>query len=250
MTNESVAGIILAAGQGKRMQSTSKNKVVLPISGKPMIKHAVDLLDSIGAKPIVIVVGFAQESVKELFRDKNIVFAEQKERLGTANAVQTAIKKLPKNVTDVLILQGDDSAFYKSKTVMGLIEEHKSANAGFTFMTIEVDDPSGLGRIVRNSSGKLVGIVEEKDATEAQRKNKEINPACYVASVLFLKKYLTKVEPSPITGEFYLTSLIDIGLKNEEKIEVFKAGRIPWRGVNTVDELEEAERLYIKTNSA
>lgn len=237
-----LSAIVLAAGEGKRMESKDVNKVTLPLGGKPMILHTVDLLRKVEVSPITIVVGFAKDSVKSLL-GKDIVFVEQEQRLGTANAVEVALKELPQISGDVLILQGDDSAFYTKETIEALVNKHRKRNAAFTFLTINVDNPTGLGRIVRDAGGKLAGIVEEKDATLEQKQIREINPACYVSDVQFLRKYLPQVEKSPVTGEYYLTSLIDIGIRNNEIVETLTAGNIPWRGVNTKDELEQAENM-------
>ncbi|HUD04913.1 MAG TPA: NTP transferase domain-containing protein [Patescibacteria group bacterium] len=237
-----LAAIVLAAGEGKRMESKDVNKVTLPLGGKPMILHTVDLLRQIEASPITIVVGFAKDSVKSLL-DGDIVFVEQAQRLGTANAVEVALREMPQDMGDVLILQGDDSALYKREIIEALVNKHRESNAAFTFLTINVDNPTGLGRIIRNREGKLEGIIEEKDATFEQKQIREINPACYVADIQFLRKYLPQVEKSPVTGEYYLTSLIDIGIRNNEIVETLTAGNIPWRGVNTKDELQEAERM-------
>ena len=243
--NSDFAAIILAAGKGKRMNSKTVNKVALPLGNKPMILHTCDILEKLGIKPIIIVVGFAKDSVMHLFRGTNVVFAEQKKRLGTAHAVSCALKKLPKEVLNVLVLHGDDSALYKADTIRQLIEKHLSINAAFTLLTIEMENPKGLARVIRGKKGKILAIVEEKDATEDIRKIKEINPACYVFKVEFLNKYLPKIQKSPVTGEYYLTSLIDVGIKNGEKIETLQAGSFAWRGVNTKEELSEAEKLFL-----
>jgi|SRR3972149_2444643 len=240
-----LGAIILAAGKGKRMESKTVNKVALPLGGKPMILHTAELLREVDVSPIVIVIGFAKDSVKGLFNG-GVLFAEQRKRLGTAHAVRAALKELPQDVEDVLILQGDDSAFYGQDIIRRLLEAHIEKTAAFTFLTIDVDNPQGLGRIVRDSKGNLQGIVEEKDATEEQKAISEINPACYVANVDFLKKYLPKVRKSPVTGEYYLTSLIDIGIRNNEKIQTVRGGKIHWRGVNTKEEFAEAEKLITK----
>lgn len=239
---EKLGAIILAAGKGTRMESKKINKVTLPLGGKPMILHTAELLRQVNVSPIVIVIGFAKDSVKGLFNG-DVLFAEQKKRLGTAHAVNTALKELPQDVGDVLILQGDDSALYSEEVIERLIRQHRDTNASFTFLTIDVEDPTGLGRILRSQSGDLQGIVEEKDANLDQRQIHEINPACYVASTAFLRKYLKDVKKSSVTGEYYLTSLIDIGIKNGERVETLRAGTIAWRGVNTKQELEEAEKL-------
>lgn len=240
-----IAAIILAAGKGKRMKTLKHNKVVFKLADKHMIAHTVDLLDKLKIKIKVVVVGFAKKSVMDVLKNRAI-YAIQKKRLGTAHAVLCALEKLPKNVSDVLILQGDDSALYKEETIVKLIDLHLLSKAAFTFLTIELDNPVGLGRVIRDGNGKAIGIVEEKDATEEQRKINEINPACYIFQVSFLKKYLKRVKKSQVSGEYYLTSLIDIAIKNNEKLEAVKGGKILWRGINTPEELKEAKRLFLQ----
>ncbi len=243
--NKTIGAIILAAGKGTRMKSKQINKVALHLADKPMILHTVEFLKDNNIKNIVVVVGFAKESVMKLL-DGGVIFAEQKQRLGTAHAVSTAIKKLSGEVKEVLVLNGDDSAFYTSEIINKLVNKHIKDQAAFTFLTIKKNNPLGLGRVVRDSKGKVLAVVEEKDATKAQRKITEVNPACYIFKVSFLKKYLKKVKKSPITGEYYLTSLIDLGIKNYEKIETLAAGNLLWRGVNTQEELLEAQKLIKK----
>ena len=239
-----IAAIILAAGKGERMKSKGVNKVVVPLGNKHMILHAVDRLTELLISPIIVVVGFAKESVMKVL-DGKVVFAEQSKRLGTAHAVLCALRKVPRNVDMVLILNGDDSAFYTQDIIKKLIKTHWEKNSALSFLTIIVDNPKGLGRIIRDNSGRVIGIVEEKDATEAQKKINEINPACYIFEIDFLKKYLKQIKKSPVTGEYYLTGVIDIAIKNNEKIEAVNVGKILWRGINTQEELEEAERLFL-----
>jgi len=243
---KNIAAIILAAGKGKRMKSDKVNKVVLSLGKKQMILHTVDRFTGLGISPIVVVVGFAKESVIEILEGK-VVFAYQARRLGTAHAVSCALKKLPQEIKTVLVVNGDDSAFYSARTIKNLIETHLKQKAAMSFLTIKLDDPSGLGRVIRNQKGMVVGIVEEKDAAEGEKKIKEINPACYTFEVGFLRKYLKKIKKSPASGEYYLTSLIDIAIKNNEKVTAVEAGKIPWRGINTQKELEQAERLFLNT---
>jgi bifunctional UDP-N-acetylglucosamine pyrophosphorylase/glucosamine-1-phosphate N-acetyltransferase len=238
-----LGAIILAAGKGKRMNSKRLNKVVLHLADKPMILHTFDLLKAVSINLIVVVVGFAKESVMKLLGE-NVLYAEQKKRLGTAHAVSVALKKLPIDIKHVLVLNGDDSAFYNKTTLKKLIQWHFKSDSAFTLLTIEKDNPEGLGRIIRDSYGKVIAIVEEKDATVAQRKIKEINPACYLFKVDFLKRYIKKVKKSSVTNEYYLTDLIRLGVLNKEKIESHRMGSFTWRGVNTEDELSEAENLF------
>ncbi|HYM65580.1 MAG TPA: sugar phosphate nucleotidyltransferase [Candidatus Sulfotelmatobacter sp.] len=239
-----LGAIILAAGKGSRMKAKKVNKVAMHLANKPMILHTVELLKSLNVNNIIVTVGFAKRSVMDLL-DGEVIFADQKKRLGTAHAVSIALEKINKEVKDVIVLNGDDSAFYSKKIISDLIQKHRNDKSKFTFLTIEKDNPFGLGRVVRDTKGEVTAVVEEKDATKAQRKIKEVNPGCYIFSVDFLKKYISKVEKSDITNEYYLTSLIGIGIKNQEKIETVRAGRLIWRGVNTKEELSEAEKLLL-----
>ena len=241
-----IAAIILAGGKGKRMKSKDINKVVVPLGDKQMILHTVGRLKELLIGPIIVVVGFAKESVIKAL-DGEVVFAEQSKRLGTSHAVMCAIKRVPKDINTVLVLNGDDSAFYTKGIIKKLIDTHLKENAALSFLTIMVDNPIGLGRVMRDNNGKVIGIVEEKDATAKQRKITEINPACYIFEMSFLKKYLKQVKKSEVTGEYYLTSLIDIAIKNNEKLETVKGGKITWRGINTPEDLKEAERLFLQT---
>lgn len=242
-----LAGIILAAGKGSRMKSKSSNKVTLLLGGKPMIIHGVELLSKLKLSPIVVVVGFAKESVKKIIKE-DVLFAEQKKRLGTANALAVGLKVLPKNISDVLVIQGDDSAFYKKENLENLIKLHHQNKNAMTFLTARVLDSSGLGRIIRDKDGRIVSITEEKNVSEKQKKINEINPACYVFSINFLNKYLAGVPKDPVSKEFYLVSLLEIAIKNKEKVEDVKGGRTPWRGVNTKEELKAAQKLYSRVN--
>nr|MBI5456032.1 NTP transferase domain-containing protein [Candidatus Levybacteria bacterium] len=240
--NKNLGAIILAAGKGTRMKSKGVNKVAMYLASKPMILHTVELLESLNIKDIVVVVGFAKESVINVL-EKRAQFAEQKKRLGTAHAVKIALQKLNNKTNDALVLNGDDSAFYSKDIINKLIKKHFDDNSFFTFLTIEKDNPYGLGRVVRNKNGRVKAVIEEKDATSRERSINEVNPGCYVFKVDFLKKYLPLVQKSPITGEYYLTSLIGIGIKHNEKIETLKGGKLIWKGVNTKDELLEAQEL-------
>lgn len=234
--------IILAAGKGKRMRAKEKNKVAYEVSGVPMISRTISLLKQVGIKNIIVVVGFEKESVIKLL-DSSIITVEQKKRLGTGHAVKMAIKKIPKTAEHVLVLNGDDSFLFSPALFKELFETHSEKNSAITFLTIDLKDPSGLGRIIRNANGKIEGIVEEKDATQKQKKIKEINAACYLFSYSFLKNNISKLPKSHITGEYYIVSLIEIAAFKKMSIETLRHKNIKWRGVNTIEELEKAEQL-------
>lgn len=245
INNKKLGAIILAAGKGTRMKSGKTNKVALLLADKPLILHSINILEKMKFKQIVVVVGFAKDSVKNALKDSMVSFAEQKKRLGTAHAVKSALVDLDKEITDVLVIQGDDSHFYKEETISNLAKEHFSSDASVTFLTIKAKNPFGLGRIVRGIDGQVTTIIEEKDGTSKIRKITEVNPACYMFKTNFLKKYIHTVQKSKITGEYYLTSLVDIAIKHNEKVSTMQAGEMSWRGVNTREELQEAEKIFL-----
>lgn len=240
-----LGAIILAAGKGTRMKSGKTNKVALLLADKPLILHSIHILEKMKFQEIIVVVGFAKDSVKNVLKNSKVIFAEQKKRLGTAHAVKSALADLDANITDVLVIQGDDSHFYKEETISQLAKEHINSEACLTFLTINAKNPFGLGRIVRDKNGQVTTIVEEKDANAKIRKITEVNPACYMFKTDFLKKYIKTVQKSKITGEYYLTSLIDIAIKHNEKVSTMQAGNMSWRGVNTKEELKEAEKIFL-----
>lgn len=241
--SEKLGAIILAAGKGKRMQSKDTNKVALKLGGKPIILHAVHLFQKMKLAVIVIVVGHAKHSVINAVSDDTVIFAEQKEQLGTGDALKVALEKIPEYIHSVLVVGGDDSYLYTQDLITKLQEKHFSAEADITLLTIQVKDPFGLGRIIRNVDGQVTAIIEEKDATESQRIINEVNPGCYIFKTDFLKEYLKLISKSSVTGEYYLTSLVEIAIKNKKKIASYNAGYIPWRGINTPEELEHAQKL-------
>lgn len=242
--------IILAAGKGTRMNMVEDNKVVVPLADKPMIQYIVDFMNKIQIENIVVVVGFAKESVMKALNKYQIIYADQGEPMGTGHALVSGLNKLPSEVEDVLVVYGDDAVLYTEQNtslIKKLFAMQQKENAAITFLTIEMDNPSALGRIVRNSQNKVIAIVEEKDATDEQKKIKEINPGCFVFSVKFLQKYKSQITKSPITGEYYINNFIDLAIQNGEKVQAVNGGKLNWRGVNTAEELKEANMLIINS---
>lgn len=246
-----VAAVILAAGKGKRMNLPQGNKVTASLADKPIILHIVQFMQKLLLDTVVVVVGHAKESVKAVLSGEKIIYAEQAEQLGTGHALACALEVLPEDITDVFVVYGDDAVFYNDKhlpKIQQLFARHFGKNSVITFMTIEQENPLGLGRIVRNASGQVQAIVEEKDATQEQKAIKEINPGCFLFSVSFLREYLPKLEKSSVTGEYYLTSLIDMAISDGLTVQTEQGGSMSWRGVNTPEELAQAEALLRQNN--
>lgn len=250
-SKQDVCAVVLAAGRGRRMNSTSGNKVTVMLAGKPIIARIVNFIKNMNIHKIIIVVGFAQESVKKALAFEDVIYAEQTEQLGTGDALLKAFEKVPNGVHNVFVVYGDGGVFNSGENeiiIEELFNKHMTTNAPVTFLTIEQDDPSGLGRIVRDAGGSVKAIVEEKDANENEKKIREINPGCFIFSVEFLNKYLYKLSKSKFTGEFYLTELIELAIKDNLKIETVQGGKLLWRGVNTQEELDKAQELMLRSN--
>lgn len=237
-----IAAIVLAAGRGTRLNSRTVNKVMLPIGGKPMIGHTVNVLKKSGIDTVVIVVGFAKQSIIDYLGD-SVLYAEQRKQLGTAHAAECGLKILPAKISDVVIVYGDDSYCYPPKLLQKMIALHKNKKADVTLLTVEKDNPRGLGRILRDTNDKVVGIVEEKNATAKQKEIKEINTGCYVFDRKFLEEYLPRVKKNKVSGEYYLPDLVELAVKNKKRLEAIRGSNIPWRGVNTRGELTQARRI-------
>lgn len=241
-----IAAIVLAAGKGTRIQAKTKNKIMYPLAGKPMISYTMDLLKKIGAKPIVVVVGFQKQEVIN-FLGKSGIIVNQKSLLGTGHAVQVAINKLPKDIEDSIVLYADHSAFYELFMMEDLIKHHRKRKALMTFLTVDKKNPTGYGRILRNNKGNILGIREEKNTSLKERKIKEINTGAYCFKLSFLKNYLPKIKKNPLKGEFYLTDLVELALKDGLKVASIKIkDEIVSIGVNTPEELMHADRLMRK----
>lgn len=238
-----LTAIILAAGKGTRMQSTDTNKVAMSVHGKPMLSRTISILRDSGIESIVVVVGFAKESVLPLLDDQ-IIIAEQTEQLGTGHAVISSLHKVPENTESVLILYGDDSFLYTPEIFQNLYNTHVEKQAKITFITMESASPTGFGRILRDELGEVVGIVEEKNATDDQKKITEINLGCYVLDKKYLEENIKGIHKNHVTGEYYITDIIDIIAQHSGKIAAYKLHDAKWHGVNTVQDLSEAEHLF------
>ena len=240
---KNITAVILAAGKGKRIKAKKTNKAMMKLNGRPMISYSADLLQEIGFKKIIVVVGYKKEGLIKHFGNKKFIYAHQKKCLGTADAVKASLPKVPLSSTDLLVIQSDDSAFYSTGVIKELIRVHKKNKNSLTFLTVVVDNPNSLGRIVRDKNGELKGIVEAKNASPAQLKIKEINTACYCFDFDFLKKHIGKIPKNKLTNEYYLPSMIKIALDNEKSVQAVVMPNRFFYGVNTPEELIYADKL-------
>ncbi len=247
---EKITGVILAAGKGTRMNSKIENKVSHLFLGKPIILYGVELFEKICDEVIVVVGAFAQSVKKIVDGKRKIKYTYQKKRLGTGHAVKIALLELKDNPPSfVLVGMGDHMMFYKEETIKKLINKHKEQKCTVSFITTKYHDPNALagGRVERDKQGNVLDIVEQKDATDKQRKIKELNAALYCFEYSFLKENINKIKKSEVTGEYYLPDLIKIAI--QKKLKVY-AMVVHFReigiGINKYEELAESQSLYKK----
>jgi bifunctional UDP-N-acetylglucosamine pyrophosphorylase / glucosamine-1-phosphate N-acetyltransferase len=232
--------IILAAGQGKRMKS-EKAKVLHEVCGQPMIRYVVDAARGAGAKTIVVVVGYAAEQIREYLGDEpDILFATQSEQLGTGHAVKICRPLLAGYHGPVLVLVGDEPLL-RPQPLADLLERRHHDQAACLLGTAVMDDPMGFGRILRDSAGRFLRIVEERDCTPEERALSEVNPSCYVFELPGLWDALDQIGTSNSQGEYYLTDapehLKSMGRK-VVALNVLRADDVI--GVNTRQHLAQA----------
>jgi bifunctional UDP-N-acetylglucosamine pyrophosphorylase/glucosamine-1-phosphate N-acetyltransferase len=203
MTTGPVA-IILAAGHGKRMKS-ERAKVLHEVCGRPMIRYVVDAVRGAGARAIVVVVGYGAEQVRAcLEKDPDVLFATQEKQLGTGDAVRVCRGVLADYRGPALVLVGDEPLI-RPEPLSDLLARQQSEGAACLLGTAVLPDPTGFGRILRDSAGRFLRIVEERDCTPEERAIREVNPSCYVFDLPGLWDALDRIDTRNVQGEYYLT---------------------------------------------
>lgn len=214
-----LVAVILAAGKGTRMQSDLP-KVMHPVMGRPMVHWVVDAARAAGATKVVLVIGHGAELVREYFAGvpelaQVVEFTLQEQQLGTGHAVMMAKANVEADAahTDAFVLCGD-GPLIRAETLATLLALHRGEHAAATLATSMINDPKGYGRIVRDAAGKLAKIVEQKDATDAERAICEINPSYYCFRTDELLGALARVGNKNASGEYYITDVFEI-LRND-----------------------------------
>ena len=196
--------IVLAAGKGTRMKSDLP-KVLIPVRGRPMIEYVLDALDRTGIDESLVVVGYRHDDVRRALAGRSrLKFVEQTEQRGTGHAAMVCRQHLERHDGPVLIVTGD-SPLVQSASLGRLLAEFERDRPACLLGTAHKADPHGLGRIVRDAAGGFAGIVEEKDATEEQRRITEVNLSCYVFDCRALLFALSKISADNRQNEYYLT---------------------------------------------
>lgn len=231
--------VVLAAGQGKRMKS-KLYKVLHPVCGKPMVGHVLDTVQETGCERSIVVVGHGAEAV-QAYLGERAEYVLQATQLGTGHAVQQA-KALLGEETGTTIVAYGDTPLVTAETLKGLMAWHEERNASATVLTAVVEEPAGLGRIIRSEDGELLAIVEQKDCTPEQAAITEINTGIYCFDNAKLFAALDKVTNNNAQQEYYLTDCIGILRGQGESVLAYSAGDpVEATGVNDRLALSEAE---------
>jgi bifunctional UDP-N-acetylglucosamine pyrophosphorylase/glucosamine-1-phosphate N-acetyltransferase len=232
--------IILAAGYGKRMKS-EKAKVLHEVCGRSMIRYVVDAARGAGVRTIIVVVGYGADQVRQCLRDEpDISFATQTEQLGTGHAVKICRPMLDSYEGSILVLVGDEPLL-RPQPLAELLKQQQADQAACLLGTAVMDDPMGFGRILRDSTGRFLRIVEERDCNAEERALKEVNPSCYVFKLPDLWNALEQIGTSNAQGEYYLTDAPEQLLTTGKKVVALNVLRSDdVLGVNTRQHLAMA----------
>jgi bifunctional UDP-N-acetylglucosamine pyrophosphorylase/glucosamine-1-phosphate N-acetyltransferase len=235
-----LAVVILAAGQGKRMNSDLP-KVLQPLAGRPLLAHVVSRARALEPASLHVVYGHGGDAVRATITDADLRWALQAEQLGTGHAVMQAMP----NVADdelVLVLYGD-VPLIRPGTLRGLIDA--AGPKAMSLLTVMLDDPRGYGRIVRNARGAIQKIVEQKDANKAQLRIREGNSGIMAVPAKLLRRWLGKLRNANAQGEYYLTDVIAMAVKDRVKVTPLVAPTVAEvLGVNDKVQLAQLEALH------
>lgn len=237
--DSSISAIVLAAGKGTRMK-TETPKILHQICGRPMISYTLENLRGAGVGEIIAVVSFKKNLVIKQIGGAVKIAVQKNSKGGTADAAKTGYEKVSEKTRTLIVINGDDSAFYKPETIKKVIEIHNFRQRKLTFVSLIKENPTGLGRVIRGSNRLITKIVEEKDATEDERKIKEVNDGLYVFNRKWFADNIGKVKKGP-QGEFYLVDLIKIAIDQGSRMATYTLPNDnEWQGINTPEQLEEA----------
>ena len=233
--------VILAAGKGTRMKSTLP-KVLHTIGGKPMVQHVLDAAHVAGASRSVVVVGFGAESVQTTLGNQ-AEYAIQGQQLGTGHAVMQADSLTQGFDGTIMVLYGD-TPLLRGETLAKLFAEHQAAKASATVLTACMPEPAGYGRVIRDDSGQVLKIVEEKDANSHELAVNEVNTGIYCFERAALFDALRSITCNNMQGEYYLTDVIGILAQAQAKVwAVSVADDQETLGINSRMQLAEARNL-------
>ncbi len=244
MKEKNFCAVILAAGKGTRMKSDLA-KVLHQLNGRPMLHYAIAAAKEAGAERIVVVIGHQAEKVRKAFADRGCIFVEQRPQLGTGHAVLQTRDVLADYEGLTVILCGD-VPLLRASTIQSLVDRHGEGKAVVSVLTTIPPPPHAYGRIVKDDKGRVLKIVEHKDATAEESKIGEINTGIYCVDTKFLFDALKKVTDNNRQREYYLTDIVEIAVREGRDVRTLLVeDYVEVMGINTLDELARAERYLL-----
>ena len=232
--------VVLAAGKGTRMRS-NKPKVLHRLAGVSLLDHVLDTARSLNAERLCVVIGHEAEQVRQSISAPDIIFVEQNPQLGTGHAVQLTAEYLLDDVPTI-ILYGD-VPLIQTETLQRLVARVNEQQ--LALLTVQLNDPTGYGRIVRNEQAAVIKIVEQKDATVDQLLIDEVNTGILVAPTRALKRWLSQLSNQNAQAEYYLTDVVAMAVADGLTIETEQpAAEWETMGVNSQTQLAQLERIY------
>jgi bifunctional UDP-N-acetylglucosamine pyrophosphorylase / glucosamine-1-phosphate N-acetyltransferase len=248
MTHATLSLVLLAAGKGTRMKS-NKAKVLHELCYAPMLHHVLHAVSPLQAEKTVVIIGHQRESVEESLAGFSVDTVVQEKQLGTGHAVLCSKPVLGNMQGTVMILCGD-TPLIRSETLQAMAMAHTDAKAILTIMTTILDNPCNYGRIICDSDGTVLSIVEEKDAGPKEKKIQEINAGIYCVDAEFLFSHLLSIGTDNSQGEIYLTDIVSLAVKEGHRVHKFiNPDPQEILGVNSRVELAEAQRqLQLRRN--
>ncbi len=230
--------VILAAGKGTRMYS-EKAKVLHALAGKPLVQHVLERAVELKPQLICVVYGHGGEAVPQAMQQYPAKFVIQEPQLGTGHAVQQAMPHLADD-SDTLVLYGDVPLIQH-----GTLHQMRQAGSGLVLLTVNLSNPTGYGRIVRNGQGDVLSIVEEKDASPEQREINEVNTGILLAPTQMLRGWLAKLQNNNSQGEYYLTDIVSMAVQQGVAVHTVQPAH-DWEihGINSKAQLAVLERTW------
>ncbi len=240
------AAIVLAAGLGKRMKSDLP-KVLAQVAGKPILTHIIKTLDLLTPTSISIVIGHKGELVKEatasLSTTSAIIYSVQKEQKGTGDAARVGLESL-KDFSGIILILPGDAPLISSQTLSELINFHETEKATLSFLSFPANNPSGYGRIIRDSKDVVLEIREEKDCSDIQRKITEVNSGIYIVDSFFLEPALNGLNSNNAQGELYLTDIVARAIKEGQHVAACCLDReTEFLGINSQAQLSMVNKI-------
>lgn len=237
----SLAAVVLAAGEGKRLKS-NRAKVLHEAAGRPLVDHVLAALGPLAPDPVVVVIGHLREQIEHYLAARSCLLAVQDPPRGTGDAVACALPFLPE-AGEALVVSGD-TPLLLAASLRALVELRRERGAALSVTTAVLSDGGAYGRVVRDGDDNVVAIVEARDATEAQRRIKEVNAGSYAFDLAVLRTLLDQLQPDNSQGEYYLTDVVALAVARGLKVAGHQLeDGSEMAGVNTRAELAHVHKL-------